>query len=203
MHFDTLRGRGEVIPDVLLSHIVPLRWEQVNITGDYVREGQPRLDPDGLRPLGSSSADHHTGVDEPRNSRPASVDPLIPPAATRCLPAHRRGGQTPEGDEQLPRHSHDQGFARRRGVRGPSPVPSRQRAVWPSSWPGPSGEWPTKLSPRPPTGIEGSRPCSRNCRITSAAVVIRSMNHSLRRSPLFIPKQVHVCVASTAAKRKS
>ena len=23
MNFDTLRGRGEVIPDVLLSHIVP------------------------------------------------------------------------------------------------------------------------------------------------------------------------------------
>ena len=184
MNFDTLRGRGEVIPDVLLSHIVPLGWEQVNITGDCVREDQPRLDPDGFRPLGSSSADHHAGVDEPRNSRPASDDPLIPPAATRCLPAHRRWLPDARGHEQLPRQSHDQGFARAAaGVRGPGPVPSRQRAVWPSSWPGPSGEWPTKLSPRPPTGIEGSRSCSCNCRITSAAVVIRSMNHSLRRVP--------------------
>lgn len=33
MNFDTLRGRGEVIPDVLLSHIVPLRWEQLLVAG--------------------------------------------------------------------------------------------------------------------------------------------------------------------------
>jgi hypothetical protein len=33
MNFDTLRGRGEVIPDVLLSHIVPLGWEQLLVAG--------------------------------------------------------------------------------------------------------------------------------------------------------------------------
>jgi TnpA family transposase len=48
---DALRTRGERIGTDDLATLSPLGWEHVNITGDYVWEDQPRLDPDGFRPL--------------------------------------------------------------------------------------------------------------------------------------------------------
>jgi TnpA family transposase len=48
---DAVRTRGERIGTDDLAALSPLGWEHVNITGDYVWEDQPRLDPDGFRPL--------------------------------------------------------------------------------------------------------------------------------------------------------
>lgn len=33
---ETLRSRGEIIDDALLSHLSPLGWEHINLTGDYI-----------------------------------------------------------------------------------------------------------------------------------------------------------------------
>ncbi|PWI32851.1 Tn3 family transposase [Vibrio albus] len=38
---ETLRSRGEIIDDALLSHLSPLGWEHINLTGDYI---WPELD---------------------------------------------------------------------------------------------------------------------------------------------------------------
>ena len=48
---DALRTRGERIGADDLATLSPLGWEHVNITGDYVWEDEPSLDPDGFRPL--------------------------------------------------------------------------------------------------------------------------------------------------------
>lgn len=39
---DALRARGEIVPDQLLAHLAPLGWQQINLTGDYLWEAQPR-----------------------------------------------------------------------------------------------------------------------------------------------------------------
>lgn len=33
---ETLRSHGEIIDDALLSHLSPLGWEHINLTGDYM-----------------------------------------------------------------------------------------------------------------------------------------------------------------------
>lgn len=44
-------NRGERIGADDLATLLPLGWEHVNITGDYVWEDQTKLDPDGFRQL--------------------------------------------------------------------------------------------------------------------------------------------------------
>jgi len=53
---DTLRHRGELIPDALLAHLAPLGWQHVNLTGDYLWGAESVLGPDGFRPLRGTSA---------------------------------------------------------------------------------------------------------------------------------------------------
>jgi TnpA family transposase len=48
---DTLRRRGETVPDALLAHVAPLGWQHINLTGDYLWSTEDDVDPDGLRPL--------------------------------------------------------------------------------------------------------------------------------------------------------
>jgi hypothetical protein len=33
---DTVRRRGDPMPDVLLAHLAPLGWQHINLTGDYL-----------------------------------------------------------------------------------------------------------------------------------------------------------------------
>jgi hypothetical protein len=37
---ETLRRRGEKVNDELLSHLSPLGWEHINLTGDYIWPNQ-------------------------------------------------------------------------------------------------------------------------------------------------------------------
>lgn len=46
-----LRSRGEIIPNALLTHLAPLGWQHINLTGDYLWGAGSNLDPDGFRPL--------------------------------------------------------------------------------------------------------------------------------------------------------
>jgi len=46
---DELRAQGEVISDLLLSHIAPLGWEHITFNGDYVWPTEPLLQ--DFRPL--------------------------------------------------------------------------------------------------------------------------------------------------------
>jgi TnpA family transposase len=46
---DELRAQGEVISDLLLSHIAPLGWEHITFNGDYVWSTEPLQQ--GFRPL--------------------------------------------------------------------------------------------------------------------------------------------------------
>ena len=39
------------VPDALLAHVAPLRWQHVNLTGDYLWGADDDVGPDGLRPL--------------------------------------------------------------------------------------------------------------------------------------------------------
>jgi len=39
------------VPDEHLPHLVPLGWEHVNLTGDYVWDSNPPTGLDHLRPL--------------------------------------------------------------------------------------------------------------------------------------------------------
>jgi TnpA family transposase len=48
---EALRARGALLDTADLTGLSPLGWEHLNITGDYVWEDQPHLDPDGFRPL--------------------------------------------------------------------------------------------------------------------------------------------------------
>lgn len=48
---ETLRRRGEVIPDKLLNHLAPLGWQHVNLTGDYLWGATPALAPAEFRVL--------------------------------------------------------------------------------------------------------------------------------------------------------
>jgi len=49
-----LRQQGQDIPDELLAHVSPLKWEHINLTGDYVWRRDGGLRNKGLRPLRSS-----------------------------------------------------------------------------------------------------------------------------------------------------
>ena len=51
---EALRRRGEDIPDALLTHVAPLGWQHVNLTGDYLWGAGGSLAPDGFRPLRGS-----------------------------------------------------------------------------------------------------------------------------------------------------
>jgi Tn3 transposase DDE domain-containing protein len=46
-----LRAQGQAVPDEHLPHLVPLGWEHVNLTGDYVWDSSPPMGLDHLRPL--------------------------------------------------------------------------------------------------------------------------------------------------------
>ena len=48
---DALRRRGEAAPDALLTHIAPLGWQHVNLTGDYLWSASGVFGTDGFRPL--------------------------------------------------------------------------------------------------------------------------------------------------------
>jgi hypothetical protein len=53
---DFLMGAGtgaKDVPDHLLTHLSPLVWEHVNLTGDYVWAATEQMteNPDGFRPL--------------------------------------------------------------------------------------------------------------------------------------------------------
>lgn len=45
---EELRARGEVIDDAMLSHLSPLGWEHINLTGDYIWGNENEL----VRPVG-------------------------------------------------------------------------------------------------------------------------------------------------------
>ncbi len=53
---DTLRRRGDVMPDALLAHLAPLGWQHINLTGDYLWAIDAGVEPDGFRPLRRSNA---------------------------------------------------------------------------------------------------------------------------------------------------
>jgi TnpA family transposase len=46
-----LRERGQAIPDELLAHLSPLKWEHINLTGDYHWRSDGGLGNRKLRPL--------------------------------------------------------------------------------------------------------------------------------------------------------
>ncbi len=46
-----MRRRGRRIPDKLLTHVWPLAWEHINLTGDYTWSSDAPLGPDRLREL--------------------------------------------------------------------------------------------------------------------------------------------------------
>jgi TnpA family transposase len=52
---DTLRAEGTSVPDELLSHLSPLGWEHINLTGDYVWASEVPAALDRLRPLRSGA----------------------------------------------------------------------------------------------------------------------------------------------------
>jgi Tn3 transposase DDE domain len=48
---DGLRCGGEIIADPLLSHLAPVGWQHINLTGDYLWDADSSLGPDGFRSL--------------------------------------------------------------------------------------------------------------------------------------------------------
>ena len=48
---DALRRNGVNIPDAFLSHLAPLGWRHINLTGDYHWASKTAFEPDGFRPL--------------------------------------------------------------------------------------------------------------------------------------------------------
>ena len=48
---DTLRRRGDIVPDALLALLAPLGWQHINLTGDYLWGVDAGVGPDGFRPL--------------------------------------------------------------------------------------------------------------------------------------------------------
>ncbi len=53
---DTVRRRGDIMPDALLAHLAPLGWQHINLTGDYLWGVDAGVDLDGFRPLRGSNA---------------------------------------------------------------------------------------------------------------------------------------------------
>jgi TnpA family transposase len=52
---EALRRGGEMTPDALLAHLAPVGWQHINLTGDYLWDGDIGLAPDGFRPLRSAA----------------------------------------------------------------------------------------------------------------------------------------------------
>jgi hypothetical protein len=50
-----LRRRGESVPDELLSHLAPVGWQHINLTGDYLWDADASIGP-GFRPLRTTIA---------------------------------------------------------------------------------------------------------------------------------------------------
>jgi TnpA family transposase len=48
---DDLRRGGEIIADPLLTHLAPVGWQHINLTGDYLWDSDSGLGPDGFRSL--------------------------------------------------------------------------------------------------------------------------------------------------------
>ena len=46
-----LRRRGHDVPDQILTHVWPLAWDHIKLTGDYTWSGDATHDPDRLRGL--------------------------------------------------------------------------------------------------------------------------------------------------------
>ena len=46
-----IRETGQVVPDETLAHLSPLRWEHINLTGDYYWRKDAGLRNGKLRPL--------------------------------------------------------------------------------------------------------------------------------------------------------
>ena len=59
---DSLRRRGEAVPEALLAHLAPLGWQHINLTGDYLWASDIDLGPDGFRPLRGTSVVHGTAA---------------------------------------------------------------------------------------------------------------------------------------------
>ena len=53
---DGLRCGGEIIADPLLSHLAPVGWQHINLTGDYLWDSDSDLEPDGFRSLRTTAA---------------------------------------------------------------------------------------------------------------------------------------------------
>ena len=53
---DDLRRADEIIPDPLLSHLAPVGWQHINLTGDYLWDSDSDLEPDGFRSLRTTAA---------------------------------------------------------------------------------------------------------------------------------------------------
>jgi hypothetical protein len=52
------RAQGGLTPDLLtLSHLSPMGWEHINLTGDYHWDTSPTLGPDEFRPLRTNAHD--------------------------------------------------------------------------------------------------------------------------------------------------
>jgi hypothetical protein len=51
-----LRNRGKLIPEALLAHLSPLKWEHINLTGDYRWSRDGGLRNRKLRPLRTTFA---------------------------------------------------------------------------------------------------------------------------------------------------
>ena len=48
---DTVRRRGDVMPDALLAHLAPLGWQHIKLTGGYLWGIDAGVGPDGFMPL--------------------------------------------------------------------------------------------------------------------------------------------------------
>ncbi len=46
-----MRSRGQVIDESLIPQLLPLGWDHINLTGDYVWSDAMALDGDGFMPL--------------------------------------------------------------------------------------------------------------------------------------------------------
>jgi hypothetical protein len=51
-----LRRADKIIPDPLLSHLAPVGWQHINLTGDYLWDSDSDLGPDGFRSLRTTAA---------------------------------------------------------------------------------------------------------------------------------------------------
>ena len=53
---DDLRYGSEMIPEALLTHLAPIGWQHINLTGDYLWDADAGLAPDGYRLLRALAA---------------------------------------------------------------------------------------------------------------------------------------------------